>query len=41
MEAITAQAPQEGQVAKTKAQVVAQVLPTSKFLQNLASSLQQ
>jgi len=41
MEAIAIEPPQEGQVAKTKAQVVAQVLPTSKFLQNLAPSLQQ
>jgi len=35
MEAITAQAPQEGQVAKTLIQAIAQVLPTSKFLQNI------
>jgi polyhydroxyalkanoate synthesis regulator phasin len=35
MEAIAAQAPQEGQVAKTPTQVVAQVLPTLKFLQNI------
>jgi len=35
MEAIAAQAPQEGQVAKTATQAVAQVLPTSKFLQNI------
>lgn len=35
MEAITAQAPQEGQVPKTPSQAVAQVLPTSKFLQNV------
>jgi polyhydroxyalkanoate synthesis regulator phasin len=35
MEAIAAQAPQEGQAAKTPTQAVAQVLPTSKFLQNI------
>ncbi|CAD6225603.1 unnamed protein product [Miscanthus lutarioriparius] len=36
MEAIAAQAPEEGQVVKTPTQVVAQVLPTSKFLQNIS-----
>jgi len=36
MEAIAAQAQQEGQVAETATQAVAQVLPTSKFLQNIS-----
>ena len=35
MESIAAQALEEWQVAKTPTQAVAQVLPTSKFLQNI------
>ena len=35
MEAIAAEPPQEGQVAKTPTQAVAQVMPRSKFLQNV------
>ena len=35
MEAIVTEPPQGGQVAKTPTQAVAQVLPTSKFLQNI------